>query len=181
MFPLDRMLSVDLLIRDKKIYKTANIFGLIAYSERNPFVVKVMRDSDFWNSLNTRTDGWILYAVKPESDYYAGGNADYINQCLGLKPEDYPQLIILGIGTDRIMKQRNYPIAGDSVESVYKSIEKNIDLVSASVKKIYPDYKTSTNVFREVVASLDAELASVKWKRVASGLKEMVLSLVKCL
>ena len=178
MLPLDQMLSVDLLIRDKKIYRTANIFGFIAYSERNPFVVKVMRDRDYWNSMNIRTTGWVLYALKPESEYYAGGNADYINQCLGLKPEDYPQLIILGIGSDRVMKQRNYPITGDSVEGVYMSIEKNIDIVSASVKKIFPDYKSSTNVFREVVASLDAELFSTRWKRVASELREIVLPLV---
>ena len=58
------------------------------------------------------------------------------------------------------------------------SIEKNIDIVSASVKKIFPDYKSSTNVFREVVASLDAELSSTRWKRVASELREIVLPLV---
>jgi len=33
MLPLDKMLSVDLLIKDKRQYRTANIFGFIAYSD----------------------------------------------------------------------------------------------------------------------------------------------------
>jgi len=172
------MLSVDLLIKDKKTYRTANIFGFVAYSARNPFVVKVMSDRDFWDSLNARTAGWILYAVNPKSEYYAGGNAEYVNQCLGLKPEDYPQLIILGIGSDRIMQQRNYPISGDSVESVYNLIEKIVDIISASVKRIHPKYKNSTNVFREVTASLDAELATAKWTHFSSDFMKIVHTLL---
>lgn len=179
MFPLEQMMSVNLLIRDKQQVRTANIFGLIAYSDRNPYVVKVLRDHDFWNSLNARTEGWILYAVKPESEYYQGGNADYINSCLGVKPEDYPQLIILGIGSDKVMKQSNYPITGYSVESVYESIERSIDTVTATLNKIHPQYKGSTNVYREVVEALDAELASKRWKRVSQGLKDLVMSIMK--
>ena len=172
------MLSVGLLFKDKKTYRTANIYGFIAYSERNPFVLKVMNDHDFWKSLNSRATGWILYALNPKSEYYAGGNADFINQSLGLTPEDYPQLIIIGIGSNQIMAQRTYPISGDSVESVYKSIEEYIDTVSDSVKKIHPKYRTSTNVFREVTAALDAKLASTRWKCATSEFKKMVNALL---
>ena len=124
------MLTSELLIRDKRASRTANIFGLIAYSERNPYVVKVLRDKDFWNSLNTRTEGWILYAVKPDSRYYGGGNARFIDDSLGLTPKDYPQLIILSIGQDQTLMQRNYPIKSDSLESTYNSIESNVDIVT---------------------------------------------------
>ena len=84
MFPLNEMLTAELLIRDKSACRTANLFGLIAYSERNPFMVKVLRDKDFWNSLNSRTEGWILYAVKPDSRFYGGGNAAFVDKSLGL-------------------------------------------------------------------------------------------------
>ena len=174
MFPLSEMLTTELLIRDKRACHTANIFGLIAYSERNPFVVKVLRDKDFWNSLNSRTEGWILYAVKPDDKYYGGGNAAYIDESLGLTPKDYPQLIILSIGQDRVMKQRNYPIESNSLESTYNSIEANVEVVTKSVEKILPNYKNSTNVYREVVKALDAELATSRWKKVASGMIELV-------
>ena len=118
MLPLDKMISVQLLIKDRQQYRTANIFGFIAYSERNPYVIKVLQDNVFWQSLNARTEGWILYAIKPNSSYFGGGNAEYINQCLGMQPNDYPQLVILGIGSNQVMMQRSYKIIGDSVANV---------------------------------------------------------------
>ena len=178
MLPLEKMLSVDLLIKDKRQYRTANIFGFIAYSDRNPYIAKVLKDELFWKSLNARTEGWILYAIKPDSDYYGGGNAEYINKSLGLKPEDYPQLVILGIGSNQVMMQRNYPISDKSIDDAYTSIEKNIDVVSAAVEKIYPEYKTSTHVHREVIQALDAELATEHWKRAAHALFELVMKLI---
>lgn len=53
MFPLEEMLNVDLLMSSKRQYHTANVFGFIAYSERNPYVAKVLRNEDFWNALNS--------------------------------------------------------------------------------------------------------------------------------
>lgn len=143
MLPLEKMLSVDLLIKDKRQYRTANIFGFIAYSDRNPYIAKVLKDELFWKSL-------------------------------GLKPEDYPQLVILGIGSNQVMMQRNYPISDKSTDDAYTSIEKNIDVVSAAVEKIYPEYKTSTHVHREAIQALDAELATDRWKRAAHAFVEFV-------
>lgn len=174
MFSLDQMLNVELLIKDKRKYGTANIFGFIAYSDRNPYIVKVLKDKDFWNSLNARTEGWILYAIKPDSKYYGGGNADYINRSLGLEPNGYPELVILSIGSNRVMMQRNYPISDDSVDDAYKSIERQINTVTAAVKKIYPEYRSSTNVSREVIKALDAELGSGRWKVVAKELVSII-------
>lgn len=178
MLPLEKMLSVDLLIKDKRQYRTANIFGFIAYSERNPYIAKVLKDELFWKSLNARTEGWILYAVKPDSDYFGDGNALYINESLGLKSQDYPQLVILGIGSNQVMMQRNYPISNKSIDDAYASIEKSIDIVSAAVEKIYPEYRSSTYVHREVIEALDAELATERWKRVSHALVEFVRMLI---
>ena len=181
MFPLKEMLTSELLIRDKKAYRTANIFGVIAYSERDPFIVKVLRDKDYWNSLNSRTEGWILYAVKPNSYYYGGCNAEFIDDSLGLKPEDYPQLIVLAIGSNRVLMQRNYPIDCTTIEGTYKSIEASVDVITNSVKQIYPEYKNSTNVHREVVKNLDAELATAHWKKAAPAFKEFIRGLLSVL
>lgn len=49
-----RMLDTQLLIRDKVTYKTANVFGVIAYTVENPHIVKVLRDRDYWASLDIR-------------------------------------------------------------------------------------------------------------------------------
>ena len=177
MFPLDRMLDVELLIRDRRRYRSANIFGFIAFSDPNPFIIKVLKDKDFWQSINDRTEGWILYAIKPDSDYYNGGNADFINSSLGLEPNDYPQLVILSIGTDQVMMQKSYPIFDASVDEAYNSIKHIIDIVTDTAKSIYPEYRSSTNVHREVLKAVDAELASGRWKRTASSFAKFVLSL----
>lgn len=174
MFALEDLLDVKLLMKDKKAFRTANIFGFIAYSERNPYIVKVLRDKDFWRSLNARAEGWILYAIKPYSSYYEGGNAVFINNSLGIKPEEYPQLVILSIGSNQVMMQRNYPICDDSEIEAYKSIEKNIDIITKAVKKILPEYLGSTNVSREVWKALDAELATEKWKKVSKDFRQFV-------
>lgn len=179
MLPLDKMISVQLLIKDRQQYRTANIFGFIAYSERNPYVIKVLQDNVFWQSLNARTEGWILYAIKPNSSYFGGGNAEYINQCLGMQPNDYPQLVILGIGSNQVMMQRSYKIIGDSVETVYNSIEKNIDTITSALEFIYPEFKNSTRVHREVIKALDAELASARWKKAGKELASLAFALIK--
>lgn len=177
MFPLEKMLNVELLMDSKRQYHTANVFGFIAYSERNPYVAKVLKDKDFWKSLNARSEGWILYAIKPDSDYFGGGNADYINESLGLKPEEYPQLVILAIGSNQVMMQRNYPISDKSEDDAYKSIEHNVDVITAAVKRIHPNYKSAAGVHREVVSALDAELASGRWKKVAGVLGRFLIAL----
>lgn len=74
--------------------------------------------------------------------------------------------------------QRNYPISDKSIDDAYASIEKNINIVSAAIEKIYPEYKSSTHVHREVIQALDAELATEKWKRAAHALAEFVQRLI---
>lgn len=177
MLPLEKMLDVRLLMNDRKSYRTANIFGFIAYTECNPYIVKVLRDDDFWQSLNDRTEGWILYAIKPGSQYYGGGNAKYINDSLGINPEEYPQFVILSIGSKGVIMQRNYPICGNSVETAYNSIEDIVRVVTEAVKKILPEYKGATSVSREVWNALDAELATQQWKRVSASLMSFVQSI----
>lgn len=179
MFPLEEMLNVKLLMDSKRQFNTANVFGFIAYSERNPYVAKVLQDKDFWKSLNARSEGWILYAIKPDSEYFKGGNADFINESLGLKPEDYPQLVILAIGSNQVMMQRNYPISDKSVDDAYRSIENNVNVITSAVERIHPNYKSATGVHREVVMALDAELASGRWKKVATVLAKYLVSLWK--
>lgn len=174
MFPLEDLLNVELLIKDRQKHRTSNIFGFIAYSDKNPYVKKVIKDKDFWQSLDARTEGWILYAVKPDSQRYGGGNAIFVDDSLGLKPEDYPQLIILGIGPNQTMLQKNYPIEGHTIDSTYESIEKSIDLVTRTLGQIQPEYRSSTRVHREVVKAVNAELSSGRWKKVSYALVQFL-------
>lgn len=177
MFPLDQLLDVQLLIESKRTYHTVNLFGLIAYTEQNPYVIKVLKDEDFWGSLNSRTKGWILYAVTPYNYLYGGGNANFIHHSLNIRPEEFPVLILLAIGPGGTMLQRNYPISGDSVDCTYKSLERIADIVTGSVKQIHPQYRSATSVHREASKALDAEFATMRWKKASHELAELIKGL----
>ena len=56
---------------------------------------------------------------------------------------------------------------------------RNLNKVTETLRKILPKYNTSTNVFREVIGNLDAELATERWKKVAAPFASMALSLWK--
>ena len=49
MFPIYQDINRTKLIADKSRYGTANLFGIIAYTDANPNIKKVLRDTDFWN------------------------------------------------------------------------------------------------------------------------------------
>ena len=47
------------------------IFGLILYTDENPHLVKVLRDDDYWNALDSVTgQKWCVFSVKPEKGRY---------------------------------------------------------------------------------------------------------------
>ena len=176
MYSLEEMLNIDLLNDSKRRFKTANLFGFIAYSERNPYVAKVLQDKFFWDSLNVRSRGWIVFAIRPNSSFYGGANADFINQSLGVMPEEYPQFVILAIDTDKQLLQCNYPISDGSIDDAYKSIQQIVDEITHSITRINPENKSSTCVYREVRKDLDATLTSARWKRVSKELVHVLSS-----
>ncbi len=50
-------------IEDKNQVK---VFGAIIYDESHPYLIKVLRDEDFWNALNKVSgDKWSIFAIKP--------------------------------------------------------------------------------------------------------------------
>ena len=71
----------------------------------------------------------------------------------------------------------NYPISDNSVDDAYRSIENNVDVITAAVKRIHSNYKSATGVHREVVTALAAELASGRWKRVTKVFAKFLVSL----
>lgn len=177
MLSLDRMLDIKQLLIDRKSYHTANIFGVIVYTVENPHIVKVLRDSDYWDSLNARTKGWILYAIRPD-DHYAHLTEGYLLPQLGVAAKRVlPCLIIFAVGPNQEIYQREYPIEDKDIEAAYDSIKRTVKLVTNSVKEILSQYLLGPNVYREVVKSLDAELALKQWKIVSVEVKKWVQSM----
>lgn len=170
------MLNTQLLIRDRATYKTANVFGVIAYTVENPHVVKVLRDKDYWASLNSRTDNWILYAVEPDGDY-AHLTETYILPQMGVKKGDLPLLIVFAIGPEGQYLQRSYAIDDRDEITAYGSIQSIVKTITETIRDIAPGNLSSANVIREVKKNLDAELAKKQWKTVTVEMKELMKAL----
>lgn len=102
MFPIYDDLNRTKLIADKSKRGTANLFGIIAYTDANPNIKKVLRDSDYWDSFNHLSNGWIIYAIRPEY----GQHVTYFTDENGYKKErcpfefDYDFLQDFGISQD---------------------------------------------------------------------------------
>lgn len=176
MLPLDRMINVQKLIQDKSSYGTMNLFGIIVYTEANPYVAKVLRDQDFWKSLNMRTKDWILYALEPKGEY-GHLTENYILPQLGIKDShELPQLVMLALGpeTDGILKQQGFLIDDKDLDSTYHSIEEQINVITDAASRIYPEYRSSTNVHREVVRALDTDRLMNKWKKAKEPFQDLV-------
>ena len=177
MLPLDKMLTVQKLIEDRSSFRTMNIFGIIVYTEEHPYIVKVLRDEDYWASLNAKTKNWILYAIKPDKNH-GHLTKEYLLPQLGItNSNELPMLVIVAIGPDRTLLQRNYPIDDKNEDIAYRSIEEQVSIVTAAASKIIPEYMSSTNVHREVTKALESELASKKWK----PMTEAFVDLIKCI
>ncbi len=151
-----------------------NIFGVILYTEEHPFIVKVLRDRDYWASLNARTKNWILYAIKPD-DHFIHLTDDYLLPQMGVADSrELPLLVIVAIGPDCTLKQRSFRIDDADEVTAYRSIEKQINVITEAASRILPQYWSSTNVHREAVKALEAELASKRWKKVTAEFQTLV-------
>ena len=173
MFPLDTMMDIRQLISHRQNYRTANLFGVIAYTERNPHIVMALEERAYWDSLNARTENWILYAARPNSEW-AHLTDDYILPQLGVLAEgELPVLIVFAIGPNQTILQKEFPIDDSGVETAYNSIENTVMTISRAIKGIDRRYISSTNVYREVVKALDAVSAKNRWKNVTEEMKKL--------
>ena len=177
MLPLCKMLDVQTLIQDKVSYNSANVFGVIVYTEENPHIIKVLRDSDYWDSFNARTKNWLLYAIRPD-DNHKHLAEEYLLPEMGIKTKkDLPLLIVFAIGPNQDLLQRAYTINDSSVDAAYQSIEGTVNTITDAVKMISPRYISSTHVYREVTKALDAELAKRQWKKVTSEMGKFIATI----
>lgn len=67
MIPFDKecglSLVKDIVRGDESL---SRIYGFILYTDKDPFVAKVLRDEDFWQALNSISGpSWPIFAVRP--------------------------------------------------------------------------------------------------------------------
>ena len=167
MFPLSDILTIEKMTSDRLSCGTSNLFGIIVYTDEHPYIKKMLRDTDYWESLNARTKGWLIYAVRP-GDNSLGVTEDYLLPLLDIQDSgNLPQLILITPTPDNHFLQRNYPIDDTNVETAYKSLQSTVDKVTAAVAKINAQDRDGVDIHKVVTDALDHELAKQRWKRVS--------------
>ncbi len=165
----------DLVKGDKTL---SRIYGFILYTDKDPYVVKVLRDDDFWNALNSISGAnWPIFAVRPlhKGNYSlsASSRSDIISYMVptwvepktniqvlrdfGLEKTDCLPLFVVFMWDDTDeLNQVTIPIEGKSIEAVYNSIEEIAKVITKAEAEVLPQYKVTVNVFRNIVTELDA-------------------------
>lgn len=163
----------DLVKGDKTL---SRIYGFILYTDKDPYVAKVLRDEDFWNALNSISGtNWPIFAVRPlRKGHYSipsSGSSDMINYMVptwdepranmqvlrdfGLKDTGNLPLFVAFMWDDTDeLNQVAIPIEGKDIDTVYNSIEEIVKVVTKAESEVLPQYKGTVNVLRNIVTEL---------------------------
>jgi hypothetical protein len=164
----------DLVGEDKNL---SRIYGFILYTEKDPYVAKVLRDADFWNALDSISGAnWPIFAVRPlsEGQYKmpssSGKAISYmvptwdepranmpVLHDFGMKDSENLPLFVAFMWDDQDeLNQISISITGNDVDSVYHSIEDIVKAITKVENDVEPQYKRTVNVFRNVVTEIKA-------------------------
>lgn len=164
----------DLVEGDRNL---SRIYGFILYTEQDPYVVKVLRDDDLWNALDSISGAnWPIFAVRPlskgsyEKPFYGSICQGYMLPTWNEPSENIPVLHDFGLeNTEKLplfvafmwddnddLNQVAIPIIGRSVDDVFHSIEEIVKVITMAEAAVEPKYKRTVNVFRNIVTELDA-------------------------
>lgn len=155
----------------------SRIYGFILYTEKDPYVIKVLRDEVFWKSFDCLSGAnWPIFAVRPLKDgkmtYKGSGYNDIgfmvnvwdepkdnlpILQDFGIEDSQELPLFVAFIWNDKDeLNSISIPIRGRSIDEVYHSIEEIIKTIADVEAAILPEYMGTVNVFRNVESALKA-------------------------
>lgn len=173
------------LVKDDK--NLSRIYGFILYTDKDPYVVKVLRDRDFWNALNDISgSNWPIFAARPlqKGDYrHLGGTggASYMVQTweepkdnlpiindFGLQDSrELPLFIVFMWDDEDRLHEISINIKGNSIDSVYSSLKEIVTAIAEVENAVIPEYKRTVNVFRNVKSEL--EFLKLKHKVIEKG------------
>lgn len=161
----------DLVEGDKNL---SRIYGFILYTKQDPYVAKVLRDDDFWKSLDSISgSNWPIFAARPlekGNTVIKGGNGNGIGfmvqsweepesnlsvlQDFGLKDSsELPQFVVFMWDDKDQLNSVSMPIRGNDIDTIYHSIEEIVKTIAGVENAILPEYKGTENVYRNVVTA----------------------------
>ena len=172
----------------KGLVKDANlsrIYGFILYTDKDPFVIKVLKDQDYWKALDDISGcRWPIFSVRPlqQGKYHlrkSSGYTDFMMQVWDEPKQNFPILNDFGLDSSEDLPcfvafmwddndelhKISIPIQGRSVVDCYNSIETIVKAIAKTEDMVTPENKQSVNVFRNVEIELKALNFRYKWGR----------------
>jgi len=168
-----------LKIYDSKLLVKNNlvgIVGIILFTDAHPYVIKCLRDNDFWNALNEQSGKrWVIYSIKPQAakldknPFLEGGNLGHLvpiwdepnSNKLLIERLDIKDTSILPIFTiaykrDDELLVSHIDIDNESIDTTYRNISKIIQGTTSVVDKISEENIQNTD---EIFSLLKSELS----------------------
>lgn len=187
MYPIQKEYGLELiksLVDDNNL---SRIYGFILYTRDNPYVVKVLRDEDFWNALDCISGpNWPIFAVKPLEKGYYKTQGSSIPGAMGFmmptweeprtntqiladfglsNSKDLPCFVAFMWDDNGDLHSITVPICGNDIDSVYYSIDNIVRIIKETEEIISPEYKHNVEVFRNVSDQLNALKFKHKFKK----------------
>ena len=186
------------LIRDlvKSDETLSRIYGFILYTEKDPYVAKVLQDDSFWNALDAISGTtWPIFAARPlkegHSELRGGGIPGTMSMMVSVWEEpksNYPILEYFDLDSSEKMpvfiafiwddndelNQVAVPIRGNTMDDVYASLREIVKVISKVENDIKSENKQSVQVFRNVKMELEA----LNWKYNAKQKVKFVIKIL---
>lgn len=164
----------DLVQGEKNL---SRIFGFILYTNEHPYMVKVLKDSAYWNALDSFSgSNWPIFAVRPlEQGHYGfpprrGNDMQFMVMTWNEPQTNIPILKDFGLESSKSLpcfvafiwddndelQSISIPIKGNNEETVYNSLEEIVKAVAKAEQNVRTKYKHNVELFRNVSDELKA-------------------------
>ena len=184
MFSIYSDLDRTKLIVDRSKMGTANLFGIIAYTDANPNIKRVLRDPDGWNCFDDSSRGWIVYAIRPDNGQRVRFNNpetrelelnyDFLNDFGINSAEEFPLFLLVGLSNNDSLNIISVPIDDSSKDNAENSIKNTIKMITRVLEAIAMENRRSTAVLREIEAELGSIQAKAFSRRVSRALIQFI-------
>jgi hypothetical protein len=180
--------AIELADHWKKKEDVANVFGLVLYTDVHPNIKKVLRDNDYWASLDEISGpNWPIFSIRPKqgSRGFPNFSRDSIGmmvmvwreprenvgilQAFGLEStENLPIFVIFCKDSGGEILSRQIPLKDASVDEAYASLKAAITVGAEAVNGLLQENrKNDVGAFGAVDQAVQRHMT---WKRLKDAL-----------
>ena len=186
MIEVNNKLSIDML---KLICAQSNslVAGFILYDERHPYLVKVLRQTEFWDALDSISGrNWPIFAVNPQElpQNKYGCNANFKSQIkvfldlFGLNgSDDLPCFVVFTWDNDNKLLHNYYALSDSSEKEAFESIKNLVSDIADTERQIKPEYRNGERVYLNSVIYLNQMITQQQLRKILPELLSIFIKL----